>query len=166
MKHPALCISTGLQVVVLFVGLLAGCRSAADTQTSTRSHTTTADTASVHIRATDYAAALRLTVAAADSARLTLTADSVRRPDGTVIYRPRLDRRDYRPTASTRETATRAHIADTRAKSGHHDERDSTASHQRHTEHRALHPPDWLALVLALVLAIAGAVLIYRDRNK
>lgn len=164
MKHPALCISTGLQVVVLLVGLLAGCRSAADTQTATRSHTTTADTASVHIRTTDYAAALRLTVAAADSARLTLTADSVRRPDGTVIYRPRLDRRDYRPATSAAQTAATASTIDTRAESSHHAERDSTASHQRHTERRAMHPPDWLALVLAAVLGAAAAVMIFRNR--
>lgn len=164
MRHTALCISTALQVVALLVGLLAGCRSTADTQTATRSHTTGADTASLSILAADYAAALRLTVATADSARLTMTADSVRRPDGTIIYRPRLNRSDYRPAASTREAATRAHIADTRAESGHHDERDSTASHQRHTEHRALHPPDWLALVLALVLGVAAAVMIFRNR--
>lgn len=164
MKHPALCITTGLQVVVLLVGLLAGCHSTRDTQSTAHSHTTAADTASLHIRTTDYTAALRLTVATADSVRLTLTADSVRRPDGTVIYGPRLDRRDYRPATSAAQTAAAGVATDARAESSHHAQRDSTASRQSHAEHRAMHPPDWLALVLAAVLGAAAVVMIFRNR--
>lgn len=144
--------------------MLAACHSTRDTQSTAHSHTTATDSASLHIRATDYAAALRLTVATADSVRLTLTVDSVRRPDGTVIYGPRLDRRDYRPATSAQETTATGNTIDARAESSHHAERDSTASHQRHTERRAMHPPDWLAMVLAAVLAVAAAVMIFRNR--
>lgn len=144
--------------------MLAACHSTRDTQSTAHSHTTAADTASLHIRATDYAAALRIAVATADSVRLTLTADSVRRPDGTVIYGPRLDRRDYRPATSAAQTAATASAIDTRAESSHHAERDSTASRQIHAERRAMHPPDWLALVLAAVLGAAAAVMIFRNR--
>lgn len=145
--------------------LLVACHSTRDTQSTAHSHTTAADTASLHIRATDYTAALRLTVATADSVHLTLTADSVRHPDGTVIYGPRLGRRDYRPATSAALTAAAGGTTDARAESGHHAERDSTASRQSHAEHRAMHPPDWLAMVLALVLVAAAAVILLRTKE-
>lgn len=145
--------------------LLTACHSSRQTSARVATASISADTAATDCTRASRSAATAWWAFDASALRMELTADSVRLPDGAMLYGPAAGAVADRPRTAAAAAATAADSAHTASTVAHSEHADSTADTSTAAEVTAVARPE--PLWPALALAVIGLTLLwYISRQK